>query len=233
MNHKSQMVCDIFSELAPKYNKFNQVCSFGRYKAWLKQVAKEADTKPVHRMLDCASGTGDVAFCVANRCRPEEAVVTDFCEEMLEVAKARYAQGMSNGVKMSFEVEDAMDLPYEDESFDLVTVAYGIRNFEDRLQAMKEAYRVLKEGGRYIILEFSTPRTIGYRELYNFYLDVAIPTIGGLFSQNKDGFEYFTQSIQNFPPREVIDQELHACGFSTVRSKPLSTGIVSLYTATK
>ena len=233
MSTKSQMVCDIFSEIAPQYERFNDISSMGRYKSWLKRVAAEADKKVVHNMLDCAAGTGDVAFYIARRSRPEHILLTDFCAEMLDEAQKRYELGESLGVSMDFGVEDATELPYADKSFDLVTVAYGIRNFDDRKKAMSEACRVLCDGGRYIILEFSKPDVAPIRAFYNVYLDKAIPTLGRLLTHKQEGFDYFKESIKAFPDQEIIKQELLDCGFSHVKYESITFGVVSMYVAEK
>lgn len=233
MSNKSEMVCDIFSEIAPQYERFNEISSLGRYKAWLKRVAAEADKKVVHNMLDCAAGTGDVSFYIARRSRPDSILLTDFCAEMLEEAENRYNSGESLGVNMSFEVEDATELPYDDESFDLVTVAYGIRNFDDRKKAMREACRVLMPQGRYIILEFSQPQRPLVRTFYDVYLDKVIPALGNLLTHKRDGFDYFKESIKQFPSQDIIKEELLQAGFSQVTFETLTFGVVSMYVAEK
>lgn len=233
MSERSQFVCDIFSEVAPKYDAFNNYSSFGRYRYWLKVLAKRVARRPHRRMLDIAAGTGDVSFSVAQVCPLESITLTDFCEEMLDVARQRRDRGENNGIPMTFQVEDAHELPFEDESFDLVTVAYGIRNFDDRLVAMSEAYRVLEKGGEYVIMEFGTPPNALWRALYHFYLRTMIPLIGKAVAHKIEGFTYFRDSILHFPPQDVIVKELKSLGFTDVNYVNLTGGIISIYSATK
>ena len=149
LDQKGEMVQGIFSKIARKYDTFNALSSMGIYKAWLKRVALTAACTPQERVLDVAGGTGDVSFELCRRCPPASVEVSDFTPEMLEVARSRAEAGASCGVPCAFKVADAMNLPYDDESFDVLTMAYGLRNFSDRKRAMREAARVLKRPRRH------------------------------------------------------------------------------------
>ena len=153
----SERVKDIFSAIAKKYERFNAVSSFGAYKLWLAGMAKQAPIEPNHDVLDIAGGTGDVTFTMAREKRPAHIQCTDLVPEMLEVARAHYDEGASAGVPVDFQVVDAQDIPYDDASYDVITMAYGIRNMPDRPRALAEMLRVLKPGGALVCLEFSTP----------------------------------------------------------------------------
>ena len=179
LDQKGEMVQGIFSKIARKYDTFNALSSMGIYKAWLKRVALTAACTPQERVLDVAGGTGDVSFELCRRCPPASVEVSDFTPEMLEVARSRAEAGASCGVPCAFKVADAMNLPYDDESFDVLTMAYGLRNFSDRKRAMREAARVLKPGGRAVILEFGTPPNAVWRAIYHVYLMHVVPAVGG------------------------------------------------------
>ena len=150
-------VKQIFSAIAKEYERFNLISSFGFYRIWLADVVRHAPVTGESDVLDIAGGTGDVSFAVARGKHPRHVQCTDLVSEMLDVARSHYADGASNGVPVDFEVVDAQDIPYPDNSYDVVTVAYGIRNMPDREQALSEMLRVLKPGGTLVCLEFSMP----------------------------------------------------------------------------
>ena len=223
----------IFAKIARKYDTFNAFSSLGIYRSWLKTVVEECQATPETRMLDLAAGTGDVTFAVCKATPPAAVMSTDFCAEMLDVAHERYAAGASCGVPCAFEVVDAQDIPYDDESFDLVTCAYGIRNMPERHRALAEAYRVLKPGGRFVILEFSTPPNAVWRKLYSVYLRNVIPAIGGMLTGDRSGFVYLNDSIRAFPDQETFAASLRDAGFSQVTYRNRSGGIAAVHTAVK
>lgn len=228
-----ERVKGIFSEIARRYDLFNTLSSFGIYRSWLRHVARAARCGAADRVLDVAGGTGDVAFELCEECPPASIELTDFTPEMLDVARDRIAAGANMGVPVGLNVVDAHELPYDDASFDLVTCAYGLRNFSDRGQAMREAARVLAPGGRYVVLEFGTPPNAAWRSLYRIYLNHMIPLIGGLVTGDRAGFEYLRDSIKAFPPQEQIVSELRAAGFSEVGYEDHTGGIVAVYTAVR
>ena len=154
----SERVKDIFSSIAKKYERFNAVSSFGAYKSWLAGMMRQAPIEPTDDVLDIAGGTGDVTFTVARAKHPRHIQCTDLVNEMLDVARAHYADGAACGVPVDFEVVDAQNIPYADASYDALTMAYGIRNMPDRPRALSEMLRVLKPGGHLVCLEFSEPR---------------------------------------------------------------------------
>lgn len=233
LDQKGEMVQGIFSKIARKYDTFNALSSMGIYKSWLKRVARTAACTPGERVLDVAGGTGDVSFELCRRCPPASVEVSDFTPEMLEVARARAQQGASCGVPCAFQVADAMNLPYGDASFEVLTMAYGLRNFSDRKRAMREAARVLRPGGRAVILEFGTPPNPVWRALYHVYLMHVVPTIGGAVCGDSSGFKYLASSIREFPEQAVVAQELREAGFEDVSFCNCTGGIAAIYEARK
>lgn len=233
LDEKGAMVRGIFSKIAKRYDTFNVISSLGICKLWLRKVANTAACKPGERVIDVAGGTGDVAFELCRRCPPHAIELTDFTPQMLEVAEQRLAQGAGNGVWVNTREADAMALPYGDAEFDVLTMAYGLRNFSDRKKAMREAVRVLKPGGRAVILEFGTPPNEAWRTVYNVYLGRVVPAIGGLVCGDSTGFKYLASSIREFPRQEVVVDELKESGFEHVEYHDCTGGIAAVYLARK
>lgn len=229
----SERVKDIFSAIAKKYERFNAVSSFGAYKLWLAGMAKQAPIEPSHDVLDIAGGTGDVTFTMAREKRPAHIQCTDLVPEMLDVARAHYDEGASAGVPVDFQVVDAQDIPYDDASYDVITMAYGIRNMPDRPRALAEMLRVLKPGGALVCLEFSTPPNDLWRALYSFYLKHLIPFWGGLITGDREGFVYLARSIKAFPDQKGLAQMMRDAGFVDVTWKNYTGGIAAVHVARK
>ena len=229
----SERVKDIFSAIAKKYERFNAVSSFGAYKLWLAGMAKQAPIELSHDVLDIAGGTGDVTFTMAREKRPAHIQCTDLVPEMLEVARAHYDEGASAGVPVDFQVVDAQDIPYDDASYDVITMAYGIRNMPDRPRALAEMLRVLKPGGALVCLEFSTPPNGLWRALYSFYLKHLIPFWGGLITGDREGFVYLARSIKAFPDQKGLAQMMRDAGFVDVTWKNYTGGIAAVHVACK
>lgn len=229
----SARVKSIFSAIAKKYELFNAISSFGAYKLWLAGMARQAPIEPQHDVLDIAGGTGDVAFTMARQKHPAHIQCTDLVPEMLDVARGHYAHGAAAGVPVDFAVVDAQDIPYEADSFDVVTMAYGIRNMPDRPRALSEMLRVLKPGGALVCLEFSTPPNRAWRALYRFYLKHLIPFWGGLIAGDKEGFVYLARSIQAFPDQQGLARMMQQAGFERVTWKNYTGGIAAVHVAYK
>ena len=169
----------------------------------------------------------------ASRRPPAHIQLTDFVPEMLDVAREREAAGAACGVPIDFEVVDAQEIPYADNSYDAVTMAYGIRNIPDRMKALREVHRVLKPGGTFACLEFSTPPNAVWRFLYHIYLKVMIPFWGQVFTHDRPSFVYLADSIRAFPDQEHYAQMLRDAGFSDVSWKNYAGGIVAVHTGRK
>ena len=226
-------VKEVFGAIAQKYDRFNAASSFGLYKHWLNAVVDAANLTPNSNLLDLAGGTGDVSYTAAKRKSPAHIQLTDFVPEMLEVAREREQRGAGQGVPIDFDVVDAQNIPYDDNSFDSVTMAYGIRNIPDRQQALSEAYRVLKPGGTFACLEFSTPPNPVWRGLYHIYLKVMIPFWGKVFTGDTKGFVYLVNSIRAFPDQKAFATLLQNAGFKNVTWKNMAGGIVAVHTGRK
>lgn len=229
-----ERVKGIFSGISEKYGLFNAVSSFGIYKVWLSRlvssIASESDGKDV---LDIAGGTGDVTFALCKKANPAHIKCTDLVPEMLDVARRRYKDGEGCGVDIDFQTVDAQDIPFADDSFDVITIAYGLRNIPDRPKALKEMLRVLKPGGKIACLEFSEPKNALLKGSYKIYLDHMIPFWGGVITGNKDGFVYLADSIKAFPNQHGAAKLFEDAGFEEVNWKDCFGGIAAIHTALK
>lgn len=229
----TERVHDIFSQIAKRYERFNALSSMGAYKAWLAKMVRMADVKPGDEVLDIAGGTGDVTFAVARKSKPACIRCTDLVDEMLDVARAHYEQGASAGVPVGFEVVDAQDIPYADDSYDVVTMAYGLRNMPRREVALSEIFRVLKPGGKLVCLDFSTPPNPVWRALYNVYLRWMVPFWGKVVTGDSSGFVYLAKSIKAFPDQSGVAKMMRDAGFADVEWEDCTGGIACIHVASK
>ena len=228
----SERVHGIFSGIADSYDLFNRMSSLGIDRSWRRAAVREARLKNGSRILDLCAGTGDLAMALAREGVAAEVMGSDFVPEMLEVAQRKAVRHVGP-TSISFCQADAQDLPFEDSSFDVVTVAFGVRNLPDRSANFAEVLRVLKPGGRYVVLEFSRPGFAPWRGLYHFYLRNVIPAIGGALSGDRESFVYLNDSILQFPTQTQLAAELRHAGFAAISWKSLSGGIVAIHTAVK
>lgn len=228
----TEKVQGIFKELAPRYDTFNQLSSMGFDRGWRRTTVRLARPNRNSHVLDLAAGTGDLALAMATIGQPATVLATDFVPEMLEVAREK-AASYTGDTKIDFATADAQSLQFPDESFDIVTIAFGVRNLPDRAANFREVYRVLKPGGRYVVLEMSRPPFAPFRALYHFYLHAVIPALGGMLTGNKASFEYLRDSILGFPGQVALAGELHKAGFGEVTWRNLTGGIVAVHVAVK
>lgn len=228
----TERVKGIFASIAGRYDAFNMLASMGIDRLWRRRLVKACKITGAEQVLDLCAGTGDVSFAIADQAQPASVMVTDFSPEMLEVAR-RKATSHRGSTQLEFQIADAQSLPFADASFDVVTVAFGVRNLPDRAANFSEVLRVLKPGGRYIILEFSRPGFAPWRAVYHVYLRYAIPAIGGLLTRDRESFVYLNDSIRRFPAQQELANELRAAGFSAVEWANMTGGIVALHTSTK
>lgn len=222
----------IFSNIAGKYDTFNMLASLGIDRIWRRRLVEVSRLTPESRVLDLCAGTGDVSLAIARQAQPAEVVVTDFTPEMLVIAEQK-GSSYHGASRLTFRLADAQELPFEDDSFDVVTVAFGVRNLPERERNFAEVMRVLKPGGRYVILEFSRPPFAPWRGVYHVYLRNIIPAIGGALTRDKESFVYLNDSIRRFPNQPELAAELRAAGFSAISWENLTGGIVALHVAVK
>jgi demethylmenaquinone methyltransferase / 2-methoxy-6-polyprenyl-1,4-benzoquinol methylase len=228
----TEKVRGVFSKIAPTYDLLNRVISLGMDEGLRRRTVDMAELTPGSRVLDLAAGTGDLTLAIARRGRPAEVLSTDFVPEMLEIAKPK-AAAYDGPTKITFQVEDAQALTLPDGSFDVVTVGFGVRNMPDRAANFREVLRVLKPGGRYLILEFSTPPFAPFRWAYHVYTRVFFPFVGGLVSGDRAAYRYLNDSIRQFPPQAALADELRSAGFRDVTWRNLSFGAVAVHRAVK
>jgi demethylmenaquinone methyltransferase/2-methoxy-6-polyprenyl-1,4-benzoquinol methylase len=219
---------DLFAPIAARYDLANHILSGYRDRAWRRWVVKRAAPKPDECLLDLCTGTGDLALEFARLCPELEIVGLDISLPMLQVAREKLLKlGLEK--KITLQQGDALHLSFDDGAFDLVTVAFGVRNLPDRLQGLREIYRVLKPNGRAFILEFSLPQSLLLRPLYLVYLRYFLPNIGGILTGSRASYAYLRDSIDAFPARAQILCELHELGFRPVGYEDLTGGIATLY----
>jgi demethylmenaquinone methyltransferase/2-methoxy-6-polyprenyl-1,4-benzoquinol methylase len=226
----SERVHGIFARIAGRYDLFNRVSSLGVDRGWRGTTVRMAELTPESAVLDLCAGTGDLSLALARQGRPASVVGTDFVPQMLEVAKRKGA-AYDGPAKLTFSVADAQDLPFADSVFDVVTVAFGVRNLPDRAANFSEVLRVLVPGGRYLILEFSTPPSRVFRALYHVYNRVVLANLGALLTGDRASFEYLNDSILRFPKQDVLAEELRQAGFSEVTWRNLTFGVVAVHLA--
>ncbi len=229
---KKEQVRDMFNTIAPKYDLLNHTLSLSIDRGWRRRVVKIVKRSGANSILDVATGTGDLALLMARKIKEAKVVGMDLSEMMLSVAQNK-AQRYGVSDRVELQCGDAEHLSFEDGSFDCVTVAFGVRNFESLEVGLTEMARVTKDGGVAVILEFSRPRNRIFRALYEFYSSKILPRIGGLISKDRRAYEYLPASVQLFPERERFVEMLLEAGFSSASSKSLSFGIAQIYVAQK
>lgn len=221
----------LFNEISPTYDLVNSILSMGMDKHWYKQLIQHIPQDNPLSILDVATGTGSLILAILKAREQVISVGIDIAEHMLEKAKIK-AQIARLHNRIQFETANAIDLPFEDHSFDLLTVSFGIRNMSSLEQCFKEMYRVLKPGGKALILEFSMPTHPWARHSYLIYLRHILPKVGKLISKHKTAYTYLNQTIEAFPYGEALCHFLEQAGFKATY-KPYTLGVVSLYTAVK
>lgn len=226
----SEKVRNMFADIADDYDRVNGILSFGVHNAWRKKTVLESGAKPGDKVLDCATGTGDLALEFKKTVGHEGSVIgTDFCKEMIEHAPEKADK---KELVVEFEVADAMDLPYDDNSFDVVSIAFGIRNVDDPILCLKEMARVVKPGGRVVILEFGQPQGI-VKYPYQFYSKHVMPTIGGWISGNREAYTYLPETSAAFPAGDAFLDLMDQAGvYSEKRAVSLTGGIAFVYVGT-
>ncbi|MFC5739735.1 bifunctional demethylmenaquinone methyltransferase/2-methoxy-6-polyprenyl-1,4-benzoquinol methylase UbiE [Sinirhodobacter huangdaonensis] len=229
---KAGMVHGVFSRVASKYDIMNDLMSMGIHRIWKDAMMDWLAPRPGQRLLDVAGGTGDVAFRFLKRAPGATATVCDMTESMLiEGQKRAEAEDMAE--RLSWVVGDAMELPFEDNTFDVYTISFGIRNVTRIPDALREAYRVLRPGGRIMVLEFSQIPNDMLQSLYDAYSFNVIPVMGQIVANDRDSYQYLVESIRKFPTQEIFASMIREAGFEHVKYRNLTMGIAALHSGWK
>ncbi len=229
---KKQQVAAMFDDIAFRYDFLNRFLSAGIDIKWRKKAIKQLSALAPKKILDVATGTADVALMASGILKPEKIVGIDISEGMLEVGRKKIEKA---GLQHIIELlnGDSETINFEDNSFDAVTVAFGVRNFQHLEKGLSEIYRVLKPGGKLVVLEFSKPKMPGVKGMYNLYMKIVCPNVGKLFSKNRNAYKYLDESIQKFPEGNNFTNILDNLGYKNSYCKTLSLGICSIYCGTK
>lgn len=223
----------MFGRIAPRYDLTNTLISAGLDRYWRRCLARHAALVPVHRVLDVACGTGRVMVHVAQHCPTASSIVgVDFTEAMVRVGWARL-KAHPGAARWRFCVGDAQALPCADRSVDLVTMMFGVRNFDDPMQGLAECWRVLSPGGRLCLIEFSWPHGVLVGALYSGYFHYVLPLLAWPLSGERTAYRYLRDSVLAFRSRTALPELLQRVGFREITAKPLSGGITTLYTGRK
>lgn len=229
---KKSQVSTMFNNIAPYYDLLNRVLSLGIDKSWRKRAIHLLQQDNPQVILDVATGTADVALQVAKTLQPEKITGVDISTEMLAIGREKVKKQSLQHI-ITLEEGDSENLPFPDNSFDAITVAFGVRNFEHLEKGLSEMYRVLKPGGKAIILEFSKPTIFPFKQLFNFYFRYILPTIGRLTSKDKRAYAYLYESVQAFPDGKNFVAILDRLGYQSTTFESLSLGICSIYLGKK
>lgn len=232
---KHDKVQAMFNAIARSYDLNNRLHSLWRDEAWRKRAVIESRVKPGERVLDCACGTGDLTQAFAKLTKAYQIVGSDFTSGMLEIAEHKRSKLHANVAdRIEYQQADAQSLPFEDQSFDVVSIAFGIRNVQAPEKAIAEFHRVLRPGGRLIILEFGQPRFGPMRWFNNFYCGSIMPRTATWIARDTSGaYKYLPRSVASFKTREEMESMMTAAGFGDVWSKPMTMGICNLYRASR
>ncbi|NKB29350.1 MAG: bifunctional demethylmenaquinone methyltransferase/2-methoxy-6-polyprenyl-1,4-benzoquinol methylase UbiE [Rhodobacteraceae bacterium] len=229
---KAGLVHGVFTNVASKYDVMNDVMSLGIHRLWKDAMMDWLAPRAGQRLLDVAGGTGDIAFRFLKRAGMAEAVVLDMTESMLIEGRKR-AEAEALADRLDWIVGDAMALPFEDASFDRYTISFGIRNVTRIGDALAEAFRVLRPGGRLVVLEFSQLPVPGLQKAYDAYSYNVIPRMGQLVAGDRDSYQYLVESIRKFPDQEAFTAMIRDAGFDNVSYRNLSMGIAALHSGWK
>ena len=228
---KKAQVAQMFDNISGNYDGLNRVISFGTDAKWKQKILKMVASKQPKSILDIATGTGDLAILFANT-TATEIIGLDISQGMLDIGKKKIeAQKLSSKIQMV--LGDGENIPYPDSYFDVITVAYGVRNFENLEKGLTDILRTLKPGGQFIILETSVPTKFPYKQGYAFHSKFILPLVGKLFSKDKAAYSYLSNSANNFPFGEVLNNILQKIGFIDVEHLPQTFGVATIYHASK
>ena len=229
---KEERVHRVFESISDKYDTMNSIISFKRHKAWRKDTMQRMNVKRGAKALDVCSGTGDFAIALANEIGTDGQVIgLDFSENMLKVARDKIET--MNLPQLEFIHGNAMELPFADNSFDYVTIGFGLRNVPDYMTVLKEMYRVLKPNGIVVCLETSQPTAFGFKQLFNFYFRFIMPLFGRIFAKSYREYAWLNESTENFPNKEKLKKMFMEAGFSDIKIKSYSGGVAAMHLGIK
>ncbi|KRA81278.1 class I SAM-dependent methyltransferase [Altererythrobacter sp. Root672] len=228
-DEKTRRVGAVFSNVAAKYDVMNDAMSGGMHRLWKDQFVRRVKPQPGEAILDMAGGTGDIAFRMA--ARGADVTVADINQEMLDVGLER---AVERGIDtLVWSRQNAEQLAYPDRCFDAYTIAFGIRNVTHIDQALAEAFRVLKFGGRFFCMEFSTTEWPGFKDVYDFYSHKIVPQVGKAIAGDEDSYRYLIESIRRFPPMSEFERMIRAAGFEKTKVEPILGGLVAIHSGWK
>lgn len=228
---KKEQVEQMFDNISGKYDFLNHLLSLNLDKIWRKKAVGFLKDKAVDSVLDVATGTGDMIIPIS-RLNPRSIIGVDLSEGMLSVASRKFKDKYPD-IAIEFIKGDSEKLPFEDHSFDVATVAFGVRNFENTIDGLMEIRRVLKPGGCMVVLEFSKPVTSPFRNLYHFYFRHILPMVGRIFSRDQEAYTYLPESVNAFPERNQFTEMMQKSGFTDCRWKSLTWGVATIYTGNR
>lgn len=229
---KAKHVHHVFEKIYEHYDSMNSIISFRRHKAWRKDVMKQMEVKQGTKALDVCCGTGDWAIALANEVGPNGKVVgLDFSKNMLSIAEDKKKKLKLDHLTLVHG--DAMELPFPDQTFDYVTIGFGLRNVPDYMRVLQELYRVVKPGGKVVCLETSQPELFGFKQLYFLYFRFIMPLFGKVFAKSYEEYSWLHESTKNFPDKQTLKQMFLQAGFSDVKIKSYSGGVAAMHMAFK
>jgi len=229
---KKEQVATMFNNISKTYDFLNHFLSLGIDIIWRKKAIGELKKDQPKNILDVATGTGDFAFEALQILKPDQITGVDISRGMLDIAEQKIKK---RGLQDKFQVKlgDSEKLLFDDNTFDAVTVAYGVRNFENLEKGLSDMLRVLKPGGKAVILEFSKPKSFPIKQLYSFYFHYITPAIGKIFSKDNSAYKYLPESVEAFPDGQRFTTLMEKVGYRETKNRPLAFGICSIYTGIK
>ena len=228
---KKEQVAQMFDNISENYDGLNRVISLGIDVSWRKKVVKLVGENNPQQILDIATGTGDLALMMTSL-NPKKIIGLDISEGMLEVGKQKIAKA-NKSETIEMIVGDSENIPFEDNTFDAITVSFGVRNFENLDKGLTEILRVLKPNGKFVVLETSNPTKFPFKQGYKFYTNFILPLIGKIFSKDKTAYAYLSKSANSFPFGKAFNNILKKNGFKNPRNITVTFGVASIYTSTK